>query len=164
MTENIIKVCPNCGKRLQKRPTYSFHYWGTISFVAIISLMLLALDIIPESGSKIDWNLDWAHWTVLGIWIFYLSVQLLRYNVDYGWILIPFAGVLFSIFFYFLDISDGANTGFLGLDWGWYLIIPWITFVVILPIFARIARNQPEHIEILRDFVDQLEDEFNNGN
>ena len=158
MTEIDKKLtnCPSCGKDLVDPQVYSFYKWATPAIVLVLSIMLILLDLV--SSSSVDGaKLSWAHWAVLGIWIFYITVQMLRFNPDYGWLLVPFGGILFDIFFYFLDHFRDDNSGILGLDWALYVIIPFTTFVVILPILARVARKQPSHLDILEHLVDSLE-------
>lgn len=154
--EKKLTNCPSCGKDLTEPQVYSFHKWATPAIVGLLSLMLILLDLVDDPISEGS-SIDWSHWAVVGIWIFYITVQMLRFNPDYGWLLVPLGGVLFIIFFYFLDRFRDDNTGYLGLDWALKVIIPFSTFVVILPILSRMVRKQPSHLDILKHLVESLE-------
>ncbi len=159
MSSDNLTYCPHCGKELVISERYHahFHRWGTVLFVILLSLMILALDVVDQLPVKITW----AYHTILGVWIFYISTQLIRYSPEYGYIMIPVSGILFSLFFYILDISFGKNDGFLHTDWAFFAIIPVITFVVIFPIVARIARYHPSYYDKLEFLVNTLEAEKN---
>jgi hypothetical protein len=120
--------------------------------------MLFALDFTIDGKIK-SWELEWAHWATLGVWIFYITVQLLRSHPYYGWVIVPFGGVLFSFFFFFLDRLRGDNQGFLGLDWAWPVIIPILTFVVFFPIVSHFAQYKLTHLDQLEHLVDSLAQE-----
>ena len=160
MTE--LKRCPHCGKILKNDPriSYKFSRWASTIFVLILSLMLLALDLVDNgtTGTFSD-RIGWSTWAILGLWIIFISVQLIRYQPYYEWLMIPISGILFSIFLFGIDRASGPNQGFMGLDWAWYAIIPILTFIVILPITARITRNQPTQYDRLEYLVDHLVEE-----
>jgi hypothetical protein len=124
--------------------------------VAVISLMLVAFDLIDENSST-NSELQWSGWATLGVWILFISVQLIRYQPYYGWLMVPISGILLSVFIAGIDRYTGENRGVWGLDWSWYVIIPLMTFIVILPIIARLARKQPSHRDRLAYLVDHLE-------
>ena len=125
----------------------------------ILSLMFLAFDLVDEgAGTEFGERIEWAPWAILGIWILYISVQLIRYQTYYGWLMVPVSGILFSIFIAGIDKALPPNEGVMGLDWSWYVIIPVMTFIVILPIVARISRQQPTHYDRLQYLVEHLEE------
>ena len=159
--EKKLLHCPHCGKELHPEAKYDtkFHTWGTIAIVLVLSVMLFAIDFTSD-GIYENWAVDWAHLASLGVWIFFLTTQMMRYNPEYAWIMIPFAGILFSFFFYYLDKLYGLNEGFMGTDWSWFVIIPICTFVVILPILGRFARQRPGHYQQLEHLVDTIESEL----
>ncbi len=150
-----MERCPSCGYDLRVPSVYSFHKWATPSIITLLSLMLIALDIVNNKNSD---GLEWAHWATVGIWIFYITTQFLRTNPDYGWLFVPIGGMLFVLFFFFLDRSTGENKGFMQLDWALNVIIPMFTFVIIMPIISRLARKEPAHIDILEQLIDSLEE------
>ena len=160
----LMERCPHCGKKLLPDPRYiyTFRKWGTPALLILISLMLLLLDLLLD-GKFNEWALEWAHWAVLGIWTLYVPVQLLRLNPNYGWLIVPFAGILFSLFFFYLDKLRGENTGFLGIDWAWSVIIPIITFIVAFPIVSHYARKELTHIDQLEYMVETLSREGENS-
>jgi hypothetical protein len=160
--------CPHCGANLNPDPrtVYTFSKWATPVIVGLISLLLLAIDFVndgPFNGEFIS-RFEWSQWATLGIWIFYMSVQLFRSHTAYRWLMIPFSGTLFSIFFIFLDLTQPPNDGFFALDWALYVVFPFIVFLVLLPIIARIAREAPTYQDQLEYLVDQLTEEQNNAN
>jgi hypothetical protein len=120
--------------------------------------MFFALDLILD-GKVNAWSLDWAHWAVLGVWTFYIPAQLLRSSPQFGWLIVPFGGFLFSLFFFFLDLLRGENKGFLNLDWAWQVIIPILTFIVGFPIVSHFARKELTHLDQLEHLVDTLSNE-----
>ena len=159
--EKILLHCPHCGKDLYPKSKYDtrFHKWGTVVIVIVLSMMLFAIDFTND-GIYENWSVDWAHLASLGLWTFYISTQMMRNNPEYAWVMIPVAGVLFSLFFYFIDKLYGANEGFMETDWSWFVIIPITTFVVILPILGRIARKRPGHYQQLEYLVETIESEL----
>lgn len=165
---NDQERCPQCGANLNSDPrtTYTFAKWATPAIVGLISVLLLAIDFVndgPYNGHF--WSrFEWGQWATLGVWIFYISVQLFRLQPAYRWLMIPFSGTLFSIFFIFLDITNPPNDGFLHLDWSLYVVFPFLTFLVFLPIIARIARDAPTYQDQLEYLVDQLTEEQNHAN
>jgi len=156
------KRCPHCGKQLNPddRITYTFKWWSTILMTVILSLMLFALDLVDD-GQHVNFSnrIEWSNWAILGLWLVFISVQLIRYQPYYEWLMIPVSGILFSIFIAMIDRYIPPNEGFMQLDWAWYVIIPVLTFVVILPIAARIAREQPTHYDRLEYLVEYLAEE-----
>ena len=115
--------------------------------------MLILIDL-SQNG-----QLNWSLWTVLGVWTIYIPVQILRNSPHYGWIIIPILGIILSLFLLNLDKSLGINDGIWGYDWALTAVIPIFTFVVLFPITARFARDQPNEYERLEWFVETLEDE-----
>jgi len=160
MTE-LLK-CPHCGSDLHpdERVTYNFSFWATPLVMVILSLMLVAFDLVDngQQGS-FSQRITWSPWAILGIWILFISVQLIRYQPYYEWLMIPVSGILFSIFLAGIDRRTGTNSGFARLDWAWFAIIPIITFLVIMPIAARLVRSQPTQYDRLSYLVDHLVEE-----
>ncbi|MHA2028205.1 MAG: hypothetical protein ACW99A_11180 [Candidatus Kariarchaeaceae archaeon] len=158
-----LTTCPHCGKEVgdRRRVTHTFRKWATPSLIILISLMLLALDVTLD-GDVESWSLEWAHWATIGIWLIYIPTQLLRSAPVYGWLIIPFGGILASIFFFLIDRAEGENNGFLGLDWAWGVIIPVMTFIVIFPIISHYARDEITHLDQLEYLVDSLSSGANN--
>ncbi|MFV2015776.1 MAG: hypothetical protein ACC656_10130, partial [Candidatus Heimdallarchaeota archaeon] len=129
--------------------------WATPSLIALISLMLFALDATLD-GDISEWSINWAHWATIGIWFIYIPTQLLRSAPIYGWLIIPFGGILISIFFFLLDRSTGKNEGFMQIDWAWSVIIPVFTFLVLFPIISHLGRDQVTHLDQLESLVESL--------
>lgn len=159
--EKKLLHCPHCGKHLYPDSKYDtrFHTWGTVAIVLVLSLMLFAIDLTSD-GIYENWSIDWAHLASLGVWIFYITTQMMRNNHEYAWIMIPVSGILFSFFFYSIDRLYGANKGFMETDWAWFVIIPIVTFVVLLPILGRFARKRPGHYQQLEYLVESIESEL----
>ncbi len=157
-------VCPHCGNNISDTTQYShtFKKWATPSLIILISLMLFALDVTVD-GKVSEWDIEWAHWATIGIWFIYIPTQILRSAPIYGWLIIPFGGILASIFFFLVDNSNGDNNGFLGLDWAWTVIIPVVTFVVLFPIVSHYARDEITHLDQLEHLVNSLSSGANNN-
>ena len=176
LTESVQrsqKRCPHCGRLLERDPrfTYTFHNWSTHAYVIIISVMLILIDFIQNGAYTFaissffqDFNnrTEWSKWAVLGLWAFYLPAQYLRSRPHYGWFIVPLFGAVFDVFFVILDEEHGANSGFLGLDWAWYVILPISTFIIAFPLIARMARIQPTYLDQLEYLVDTLDSEVQN--
>lgn len=150
-------ACPHCGKEITKsnQLSHTFRKWATPSLIVLISLMLFALDVTVD-GDISDWEVEWAHWATIGIWFIYIPTQLLRTAPIYGWLIIPFGGILMSIFFFLVDRSNGDNGGFLQLDWAWSVIIPVFTFLVLFPIISHYGRDEVSHLDQLESLVESL--------
>lgn len=150
-------VCPHCGNKIrdQNQFSHTFKKWATPSLIVLISLMLFALDATVD-GDVSQWEIEWAHWATVGIWFIYIPTQLLRTAPIYGWLIIPFGGLLASIFFFLVDRSNGENIGFLGLDWAWFVILPIITFLVLFPIISHYGRDEITHLDQLETLVQSL--------
>ncbi|MDH5403917.1 MAG: hypothetical protein OEY49_15575 [Candidatus Heimdallarchaeota archaeon] len=159
------QVCPHCGKLLVPLPkyNYSFHRWATISYMFVLSIMLILFDLILDGKYEL-WRFDWSQWAVFGLWILYITAQLLRSNPYFGWLVVPIGGILFTIFFMLLNKFEGSQTGFLGLTWAWSVIIPIQIFMVIFPILGHFARKSPTEEDRLQYMVDVLvKRELNNN-
>lgn len=149
------KRCPHCGMRLDVDLKYTYQYraWAIPSVVILISLMLFSLDYFACL------TFTWSPWAVLGLWIIYIPIQLLREAPQFGWVVIPFMASAFSVFLLYLDRSTGENSGHYGFDWGPFAVIPIVTFFVILPMLAHFARQNYTEYDRLVDLIEILETE-----
>ena len=66
-----LERCPHCGKELHPSPKYAtrFHKWGTVASTVVLSLMLLAIDLVND-GDVQEWRMDWSNYAIFGLWIF----------------------------------------------------------------------------------------------
>ncbi|MCY3414930.1 MAG: hypothetical protein INQ03_24990 [Candidatus Heimdallarchaeota archaeon] len=149
------ELCPHCGKPVHEAPKYNYAFkpWATPMYILLISIMIFVIDFVHNQ------IIAFSYWAILGIWLLYIPVQLLRANPRQGWIIVPLGGLMLSFFLVIMDKQYGDNSGTFGLDWAPLALAFVITFMVFFPIVARLARDAPSEIDRLRLFIEHLEEE-----